>query len=76
MRKPTRQLNQAAIMMKNHTFGMINYTSSDNWRKQQAAQSRLGISWSRPNNVYELVNFKQTIAYIAVAIAQLAQAQQ
>lgn len=72
MRKPTQQLNQAARMMKTHTFSMINYTSADNWRRQQAAQARLGINWSRPTNVYEPINFKQSIAWIAATIAQLA----
>ena len=72
MRKPTQQLNQAARMMKNHTFSMINYTSADNWRKQQAAQKLQGVKWSRPTNVYEPINFKQTIAWIAATIAQLA----
>lgn len=76
MRRPTQQLNQAARMMRQHTFSMIDFTSGANWRKQQAAQARLGMSWSRPANVYESINFKLTIAMIAATIAQFIEAHQ
>jgi hypothetical protein len=76
MRRPTQKLNNAARMMRQQTFSIINYTSGDNWRKQQAAQARLGMSWSRPTNVYESFNFKFTIAMIATMIAQFVDAHQ